>query len=742
MKNLWDINLIHLILEKLPIVFWTVDRDLVFTSSFGGGLKDLGLEENQVVGLSLFQYFETKDKNYPPIEAHLKALNGEKCEFKLHFKNLTFKAYTEPIYAEQNQITGVIGFAINITEQEKIYEELKVKEEKYRILFDSADDAIFLMDEEIFIDCNQATLKMFNCTKEDIIGQSAYKFSPQTQPDGRLSEEKAKELIRNALNGIPQTFEWVHQKLNGEIFYTEVTLNRVSINDKYFILAIVRDITERKEKDRQIYLLARALESINECVSITDLNNNIIYVNSAYEKIYGYKKEELIGKPIYVLRSEKNTPEMFKDIYSKTLEGGWTGELWNKRKNGEDFLIKLSTSPVYDENKEIIALIGVAIDITEEKKLFNQIKYDAERLKILFENAPDAIFVCDYEGKIVEANRASEELVGWSKEEALGKTFFELNLFDRSNFYKAAKVFYKALKAQPTGPDEIVIRNKHGETIYIEVSTYPIVIEGKKLILCTARNITERKKILFELARAKEEAEKANRTKTLFFAQMSHEIRTPINAILGFSDVLKEIFYETSDKEVRGYFDILQNAANTLLNTINQILDFSRVESGAYKYSLKPISFNKTINEVFEMLKVLAEKKNLKLETELPEEDVIVFADQYTLNGILINLINNAIKYSDKGTIKIRLQKDLNFGICEIKDEGIGMSEEFQRKLFTSFETETSDSKKRKEGTGLGLALTKKYVELNKGEISVKSKKGFGTTVTFKIPLAKINQTS
>jgi len=737
MKNLSAKEIIQLIIDKLPIVFWTVDKNLIFTSSFGGGLKDLGLKENQVLGMSLYEYFQTKDKDYLPIAAHLRALRGERTEYVLHYKEFTYKSYVEPILDENNEIIGVIGFASNISEQENLFQTLKTSEEKYRVLFESAEDAIFLMDGDIFIDCNRATLKMFACRREDIIGQPPYKFSPPFQPDGRDSTEKAKELIQNALNGIPQAFEWVHTRLNGEKFYTEVRLNRILINDKFHLLAIVRDISERKERDRQIQLLARALESVNECVSITDLEDKVLYINSTFEKVYGYKREELVGKPISIVRSEKNTPEMVKDVLPKTLEGGWTGEIWNKRKNGEDFLIRLSTSPVLDENNQIIALIGVATDITKEKEQFEKIKYDAERLRILFENAPDAIFVADYEGKIVEANPASEKLVGWSKGEALGKTFFELNLFDKTNFYKAAKVFYKALKGEPTGPDEIIIRNKSGELIYIEVSTHPIIIENKKLILCTARNITERKKILFELARAKEEAERANRTKTLFFAQMSHEIRTPINSILGFSDVLKEYCQHQADKEMMGYFEILQNAANTLLQTINQILDFSRIESGAFKYELKPVSFNKAINEVYQMLKVLAEKKNLKLEVDLPKEDLIVLADQYSLNGILINLINNAIKYSDKGTIRVKLRSENDYAICEVKDEGVGMSEEFQKKLFTSFVREKSDDKKKKEGTGLGLALTKRYVELNRGDISVKSKKGVGTSVTFKIPLAK-----
>lgn len=732
-----QIKLIETLLQQVDAIFWTVDRNLIFTSSFGGGLQKLGLKENQIVGLSLFDYFQTNDINFEPIAKHLEALQGKKAEYFIEWKDRTYHYYLNPLINNDNEIIGVAGIAIDVTKEKNILEELKASEERYKSLFESASDSIFLMKGDIFIDCNPSTLKMFGCQREDIIGQPPYKFSPPFQPDGRTSKEKALDLINRALNGERLAFEWIHSRLDGTTFHAEVRLNRVSIKNENFILAIVRDISEKKDIERQIKLLANALESVNECVSITDLNNRLIYVNKKFSEVYGYKKEELIGKSILILRSDKNNPEITNQIYPETIKGGWIGELWNKRKNGEEFLIRLSTSPVYDEHNKIIALIGVATDITQEKALFNQIKYDAERLKILFENAPDAIFVCDYEGKIIEANKASEALVGYSKDEALGKSFFELNLFDKANFYKAAKVFYKALKTQPTGPDEIVIFNRKGDKLYIEVSTHPIVIEGKKLILCTARDITERKKILLELARAKEEAEKANRQKTLFFASMSHEIRTPINAILGFSEVLKDIFYDKADAEIKNYFEILQNAAKTLLHTISQLLDFSRIESGSFKFQLKEIDIKKEIIDVVELLKMLAEKKALKIETNLPEENVIVKADQYSLNGIISNLLSNAIKYSEKGTISINLWQDNKYAICEIKDEGIGMSDEFQKKLFTQFSREELNKTKKIEGSGLGLALTKKYIDLNKGEISVKSKKGFGTTVTFKIPLAK-----
>ncbi len=739
-----ELKTLFSILKQLNGIFWTVDKDLVFTSSFGGGLKKLGLTENQVIGQNLFQYFKTEDRNFEPIRKHLQALEGENVQYDLKWNNHIWRTRLQPQFDENGGIIGVIGFALDVTDEITFLESLKFSEEKYRALFESAKDAIFLMDKELFIDCNDATLKLFDCNREDIIGEPPYKFSPPTQPDGRDSKEKALELINRTLNGEKLTFEWVHTKLNGTPFYTEVSLNKINLKDSNYILAIVRDITEKKKYESEIKLLAYALESVNECVSITDKNDKLIYINKKFEEVYGYTRDELIGKPITILRSEKNAPEIIKDILPKTLEGGWLGELWNKRKNGEDFVIRLSTAPVLNEEGEIVGLIGVASDITREKELLNKIKYDSERLRILFENAPDAIFICDYDGRIVEANKVSEELVGWTKEEALNKSMFELKIFDKSNFRRAARVFYNAIKGNPTGPDEMKIKTRNGETVYIEVTTYPVTIDDKKLILCIARNINERKRIMTELARAKEQAEEANKKKTIFFASMSHELKAPLNSIIGFTEVLKDIFYEKSEPQIRHYFDIIQNASKTLLNTIIQLLDLTRIESGLFQYQIKELNFKEIIESAINLLQHLAEQKGLQIQTEFPEEKIIVNADEYTLNGILTNVLSNAIKYSDKGTIRIKVDKDKNDGYasCEIKDEGIGMSEEFQKKLFQHFTREASYDKKKREGTGLGLALTKKFIEINKGQIEIKSKKGEGTTVIFKIPLANSEKES
>lgn len=280
-RKLFNSHILNKIIKYLPVIIWAIDKDLKFTLSIGKGLQYLHLMNGQTVGKTLFEYFNTRDPNFLPIANHLRALKGECVEYKFQWENRIFNNRLEPIY-ENNDIIGVVGFAYDITDQENYLIALSSSEEKYKTLFDSASDAIFIMDGEKFIDCNSATLKMFGCKKNEIIGETPYKFSPLLQPDGKNSKDKVQKYIEEALKGNSLTFEWLHQKLDGTPFFAQVTLNRFKLKDKYYLLAIVRDISKEKEALQKVKLLANALESVNDCVSITDISENIIYVNKKF----------------------------------------------------------------------------------------------------------------------------------------------------------------------------------------------------------------------------------------------------------------------------------------------------------------------------------------------------------------------------------------------------------------------------------------------------------------------------
>jgi signal transduction histidine kinase len=218
---------------------------------------------------------------------------------------------------------------------------------------------------------------------------------------------------------------------------------------------------------------------------------------------------------------------------------------------------------------------------------------------------------------------------------------------------------------------------------------------------------------------------------------MSHEFRTPLNVILGSCNIINDIYYKNAPTETKLIFDTIEEECSRLLTTMTEIFDISSIESGNFRIDIKPISINTAVNLAHQNLKIMAEKKKLNIAVNIPDDELLVTGDEYCLRGTVINILHNAIKFSDKGTIEINIRSDKNFGYCSISDEGLGMSENYQKHLFEMFSQEDVGYSRPYEGTGLGLALSKKYIEFMGGDLEIDSKKEIGTTVTFKIPLFK-----
>ncbi len=354
-----------------------------------GFMKLTGYSKEEVIGktsIELNIWNDLKDR-----EELLKLLQkkGEVKDFEATFRlkdgSLKTGMMSAKIIKIQNE-PCILSITKDITERKKAEKILIENEIKYKTLFDFANDAIFIMKDDTFVDCNKRTLEVFLCSREEILGQSPFKFSPVFQPDGKFSDAKGINLINQALSGIPQFFEWKHVRLNGELFDAEVSLNKVEFGNDVYLQAIVRDITDRKGAEGKITLLAHALKSISESVSITDMSDRVLFLNDAFVKTYGYTLEELKDNPISRVRSVNNPPEITSDILNQTLRGGWSGELLNVKKDGTEFYIHLSTSVIRDDQGRAIALIGVSTDITEQKKAREELisaKYRAEEMNRL-----------------------------------------------------------------------------------------------------------------------------------------------------------------------------------------------------------------------------------------------------------------------------------------------------------------------------------------------------------------------
>jgi len=320
--------------------------------------------------------------------------------------------------------------------------------------------------------------------------------------------------------------------------------------------------------------------------------------------------------------------------------------------------------------------------------------------------------------------------MGYSKEE-----FLKMHVLDMDVNADPEAVIMAAEKLLKQGNlvFEGIHKTKEGVQIPVEIHSRVVEFDGEKAIISLARDIRERKKNEQELTAAKEKAEAANLAKSEFLATMSHELRTPLNGIIGFNSLLLESKLNSSQRE---YVNFIHQSSEQLLKIISDILDFSSIESGNIEFKISGLEISRFINRIFRLVSIEAEKKNLKLIKKIePDMPAIIQADESRLEQILLNLVYNAVKFTEKGEIiiEIGIKSDkINF---QISDTGIGIPEGKQHLIFKKFSQIDSSATRKYQGSGLGLAITKSLIEKMGGTISFKSIENQGTTFCFSLPV-------
>ncbi|MCD6454664.1 MAG: PAS domain S-box protein, partial [Candidatus Aminicenantes bacterium] len=382
-----------------------------------------------------------------------------------------------------DELSTDISFALYNLEMEKekikAVAKLKESEEKYRTLFENANDAIFIMEGDKFLECNIKALEMFGCrSKKEIIGKTPYEeFSPEFQPDGRLSREKAIEKINRALKEGGQIFEWKHRRLDGRLFDSEVSLNKFSVGDKSYLLAVVRDITEWKmDKEtikRNQEFLQSVLESIQDGISVLDKNLNILFVNNTMKKWYA-EQMPIVGRKCYQVYHKSEKPcspcPSLRAIKSGKLE---MNEISDPFKN----YLELYAYPIKDsETGEITGVVEFVRDISDRKKAELALKESEEKYHGIFENSPDGIFIIDLNGNFIEFNKVVLEKLGYSREELLSMKAWDLSLEGKDVKVQLLDVIKKG---KSLGPLEFTVKTKDGEHLTVEVIITPFKKGGK-----------------------------------------------------------------------------------------------------------------------------------------------------------------------------------------------------------------------------------------------------------------------
>ena len=389
-----------------------------------------------------------------------------------------------------------------------------------------------------------------------------------------------------------------------------------------------------------------------------------------------------------------------------------------------------------------VSLTGLCLGglIAERAQSQRKAEMSEERVRLLLDSTGEAIYGLDMIGLCIFSNPACLRLLGYtSQDDLLGKNMHKLIHHTRANGspypVQDCPLYAAFLGGHPSyDPDEIVWRSD-GTSFPVEFRSYPILRDGEILgAVVTFVDITERRRVQQELLRAKEVAESANRAKSEFLANMSHEIRTPMNGIIGMTDLALDT---TLSLEQREFLDLIKVSADSLLVLLNDILDFSKIEAG--KLDLDPIefAFHQTVNDTLKVMRFRARQKGLQLNGRLGLEiPPLLIGDPARLRQVLINLLGNAIKFTERGEITLDVQEEksqqdqinLHF---RVRDTGIGIPREQQSLIFEAFTQADSSTTRKYGGTGLGLAITARLVELMGGKIWVESSPGLGSTFHF-----------
>jgi len=460
-----------------------------------------------------------------------------------------------------------------------------------------------------------------------------------------------------------------------------------------------------------------------------------IQANAAFCQMLGYTETELLQFNLTDISYPDDIIED-KELTQKALTGEIAFYQQEKRyltKDGKSIWVNLAVSFFHNDEGEITHFLAKVEDITERKQAEEKLKQQETFLRNLINTAPSLIFVKNWDGKFVLVNQATAEIYGSTIEDLEGKTDadFNPNLPEVEQFIAADQ---KVLTSGQTQfiPEETVT-GPNGQTRFFQTFKTPLLSDDGKAeqLLGVATDITARKQAEIALKQAKEEANSANNAKSEFLANMSHEIRTPMNAVIGFSEILAS---KITDHKQKSYLNSIQTAGKSLLTLINDILDLSKIEAGRLEIQYEPVHPPIIFTELQQIFSLKMAEKNLQWIMEIDDRlPPTLFLDETRLRQVLLNLIGNAVKFTDRGYIKLCThqqtyanQNQIDF-MMAVEDTGIGIPSDQQALIFDSFRQQEGQSTRQYGGTGLGLAITKRLVEMMNGQILVTSVPGKGS---------------
>ena len=478
-------------------------------------------------------------------------------------------------------------------------------------------------------------------------------------------------------------------------------------------------------------LQAQLLDAVGEAVIATDLEGRVIHWNRAAETMYGWPREEALGRPVLELTPAPDAEEDARDIMTR-LEAGetWAGEFRVRRRDGTVFPALVTSSPIRDAAGDLVGVVGVSRDITARKAAEAAREAERERLQTVFTRAPALIAVLRGPDHVFEmanpryaAGAGSRDLLGRPVREALPE-LADQGYVDLLDEVRRAGVAYEGVEAPVTSGPE-------GETRFYNFVYEPLPAgaDGIDRIFFHGVDVTE-------LVRARTAAEAASRAKSDFLAVMSHEFRTPLNAILGYSSLLEAGVPEPLPEGPRERVGRIRLAARHLRGLIDEVLSLVGLESGRLEVDARRVAIEEVLEQVRAVAEPLAVEKGLAFEAVVEDAPTHVVTDRGKLRQILLNLVGNAVKFTPEGRVVLSVGREGDRIVWRVSDTGIGIPDDQRESLFEPFWQADASTTRASGGTGLGLAISRRMARLLSGDVTVESEPGRGSVFTLRLPVA------
>ena len=652
-----------------------------------------------------------------------------------------------------------VAFCRDISERRQIEAVLRESEQRYRVLFESSRDAIMTLEPPSwrFTTGNPATVKLFGAKDEpEFVSRGPWQLSPDRQPDGRESAGKAREMIETAMRNGSHLFEWTHRRISGEEFPATVLLSRMQSAGTVFLQATVRDISEQKRAEAALQLEKSLFDSlvntIPDRIYFKDRQSRFFRVNNQVAQLCGLRDPaEAIGKTDADFFAAVHAQQTYKEEQHLMRTGEPLINLEEKEiwPDGRVTWVSSSKVPLRDGDGNITGLVGISRDITQRKETEQKLRVAEEKFETVFREAPVWISISDLaDGTYIDVNEEAFRRSGYSREEIIGRPANEVPWL---NTRARVRLVREIQKHGRVAGLEVTYRAKDGRALHGLLNGELTTIGGRRCLLTVSTDITERKqaegrllqakaalqetnaRLEVALARARElahEAEAASRAKSAFLTSMSHELRTPLNVINGVAATLIE---QHADSDQKKSLQLVLESGENLLGIIEEILDYSGLQAGQPRIETKPFDLLGVVAQVLRMAGEAARRKRLDLGFSVAAcLPACVVSDPRRLQQVLLNLINNAIKFTDHGRVHLHCSARpgppgrwrLSFAVS---DTGHGLAPADRARLFQPFIRGSGAGVAQKSGSGLGLVISRAYVNLLGGDIVVRSRPGRGS---------------